>query len=574
MATIGDGTRSASGERQAEPSSGPSPERAFVAKVQSTAGWTFLIATLIGGPFFLIRFQGGTDGAVLVVLAVLGYSASLGLTTKGRLPEGAIGLIATATATTWAAVLLQSAVENRPAMAAITLLPVALAAGLGRFVWAWGVATLNVGALVWLLATSPDSELAYTIVIFTTLSLAVLLSVAGALRQHERQRATQVEQHLAKRNNDIEILMDNLDEMVWTLDRTGRVLAFNRPAVETFRAAFGYTMQPGDDWLQTVPPEHRERARRSLSRVLDGETFTVERTFNIQGQERRIDVHYAPLRDPSGQITGCLCNAVDRTDATARQELEVRAAALEEEIGAAKEAQASQMVLWSAATHELKNPLTPLRLQLHVFRNKFGDQLTEDQLRSLEIMARSVDRMTLLASDILDLAKLQTGQFNLNPEKTGMADVIGSEVEVAGHTAKQHGIRFEVECADNPMVRMDGARIGQVLANFIGNAIKFSPDLSTIRVSCQAKSGRVRVAVKDEGIGLTGEGRNALFRPFSQANQPGEGRQAGTGLGLYICRGIIEAHGGDIGADSVGQGQGSTFWFELPVQTPRRGRAD
>jgi signal transduction histidine kinase len=166
-----------------------------------------------------------------------------------------------------------------------------------------------------------------------------------------------------------------------------------------------------------------------------------------------------------------------------------------------------------------------------------------------------------LIHDLLDVARMQSGKLTLDAQATDPRALVHESVELQKPMANQRRIRLEpVTTEDLPPVEADRHRLQQVLGNLLANAIKFSPEGSTVSVIADLQKDSVRFSVKDEGPGIAPQEMPHLFDPFWQARK-GAG---GAGLGLAICKGIVKAHGGQIWVDSK-PGEGSTFHFTLPL---------
>jgi two-component system sensor histidine kinase VicK len=170
--------------------------------------------------------------------------------------------------------------------------------------------------------------------------------------------------------------------------------------------------------------------------------------------------------------------------------------------------------------------------------------------------------MTNLINGFLNVARLEEGQIQIDKKRLDLAVVV-SEAEgglVPGATS--HQIVFAP--VEETWVNIDNDKIEQVINNFISNAIKYSPLHTTIQITCLKQGTNVRVAVKDEGMGIRPEDQARLFDRFYRVEGQETRSIAGFGIGLYLCKEIIDRHGGKIGVQSMA-GKGSTFWFELPV---------
>jgi signal transduction histidine kinase len=222
----------------------------------------------------------------------------------------------------------------------------------------------------------------------------------------------------------------------------------------------------------------------------------------------------------------------------------------------------------NVAAHELGTPLTPIQMQLHLLLNDPDLQsLRPDQQRALEILDRNVRRLVHLVGDILDSARIQSGHLNVARKAFEIEPVVADAAESFRAACQRKGIRLELDQRPAGRVRGDANRIVQVLFNLLSNAVKFTPTGGRIRVSCRGRASRVIIEVTDDGAGMTAEQMARLFRPFTQVHDELGGVTGGTGLGLFICKGIVEAHDGMIECESAGPGQGTTFRVTLPRDT-------
>jgi signal transduction histidine kinase len=227
-----------------------------------------------------------------------------------------------------------------------------------------------------------------------------------------------------------------------------------------------------------------------------------------------------------------------------------------------REAERVRTDLLNAITHDIQNPLTPIQLQLRLLRRTGG--LAAEGLERLDVVQRNVDHVARLSADLADVARLQDGRLPVLRQPMDLRAVLRDVAESFLPVAQEAGVALSVE-GDAPLpVDGDAVRLRQVVANLVSNALKFTPAGGRVTVSGRAVGGRVAVEVADTGRGLAPEETARLFRPFSQVHAPGEARVRGSGLGLYISRGLAEAHGGRLGVESGGLGQGATFRLELP----------
>ncbi len=221
--------------------------------------------------------------------------------------------------------------------------------------------------------------------------------------------------------------------------------------------------------------------------------------------------------------------------------------------------------LLNTAAHELNTPLTPLRLQIHLLRGENLGRLSDRQKKALEVLERNVERLSLLVSDILDVARLESGHLGLETQSLDLAELIKEATSSYEEAARGVGVKLLVEPGATLAVQADGRRIIQVLYNLLSNALKFTPSGGQVTVRYRAHGPHAVIDVTDTGLGMTKEQQARLFQPFSRVHDVEGTAIAGTGLGLYICKGIMEQHKGELTVSSPGPKKGSTFTLSVPL---------
>ncbi|HEX8203546.1 MAG TPA: hybrid sensor histidine kinase/response regulator, partial [Isosphaeraceae bacterium] len=217
------------------------------------------------------------------------------------------------------------------------------------------------------------------------------------------------------------------------------------------------------------------------------------------------------------------------------------------------------------AAHDLRNPLGVILNYSDFLLDDPGAAFSTEQRAFLEIIRSSSDFMLRLVNDLLDVSLIEAGRLELDRKPVDLGRLTARAVGLNRLLAERKSILLSLSDAeDGPTLALDAGKIEQVLNNLITNAIKFSHAGTTVSVSVRRRGGAAEVAVADEGQGIPAAERERLFRPFGRTSvQPTAGEQS-TGLGLSICRRIVEGHGGRIWAESQ-EGRGSTFTFALPL---------
>jgi signal transduction histidine kinase len=213
----------------------------------------------------------------------------------------------------------------------------------------------------------------------------------------------------------------------------------------------------------------------------------------------------------------------------------------------------------STVSHELRAPLTSIKGYTSLLLSRW-ERLTDDQKRMmLEQVHADADRVTRLIGELLDISRLETGRMALRRQLVDLPALVATVVEKAALA------EADLECAvtlpdDLPPVSADADKLEQVLTNLVENAAKYASPKG-IEIGARCGDGFVAVSVRDHGEGIPPSELPRVFRKFYRG---GHGRPSGTGLGLWISRGLVEAHGGRLTAEST-PGQGSTFTFTLPL---------
>ncbi|WP_152622665.1 sensor histidine kinase [Archangium violaceum] len=220
----------------------------------------------------------------------------------------------------------------------------------------------------------------------------------------------------------------------------------------------------------------------------------------------------------------------------------------------------------SSVAHDMKNLTSPLSLAAQLLRDP-SRQSPDARERTLARLGHQTARIERLVSDLLDASRLDAGHFNLILQPHDLMKLVRGVIEEQQASATGH--RLVLEGPGELDVEGDPERLAQVLTNLVSNAIKYSPEGGEVRVTVSAAEGLVHVQVMDNGMGLHPQELTEVFEPYARTAAARKIR--GLGLGLYICRAIVEAHGGTIRARSEGLGKGTTFMFTIPSRPPRSG---
>ncbi len=219
----------------------------------------------------------------------------------------------------------------------------------------------------------------------------------------------------------------------------------------------------------------------------------------------------------------------------------------------------------AVVSHEIRTPLTSVKGALELLSDDRYFTNNDQQTKLLTIAHANAERLLLLINDILDFSKLENASLPMTIEPSRIEPILQQAVHNLRTMIEERKIVVDMQLAsDLPDLPLDPGRVTQVVTNLLSNAMKFSPSAGRIVVLAERWEGMVRVGVRDFGEGIAPQDLPKLFRKFSQIDSGSTRKVGGTGLGLVICKGIVEQHGGTIWVEST-HGEGSTFFFTLPV---------
>jgi PAS domain S-box-containing protein len=300
--------------------------------------------------------------------------------------------------------------------------------------------------------------------------------------------------------------------------------------------------------------EAYEAVRSRLERALQGTRVSFEDKVPYPGAAREVSVHYIPDFDATGQVRGCFALI---EDVSARKRTE----------RALREADRRKDDFLAILGHELRNPLAPIRTVAHVLSRGSAD--AETIRRSSELLERQSKHLARMVEDLLDVARIMRGRVSLHREPVMVATVVNAAIESVRSLfeARRQTVTVTSE-GEGHFVQADSARLCQVIANLLINAIKYSPDGSRTTITVEAAWGEVVIRVRDEGAGIAPQALPHVFDRFLQGEDALDRTQGGLGIGLTIVRHLVELHGGRVEASSEGLGSGSEFRVYLPQLDP------
>lgn len=229
-----------------------------------------------------------------------------------------------------------------------------------------------------------------------------------------------------------------------------------------------------------------------------------------------------------------------------------------------KQLEKTKSEFFSMTSHELRTPITPLKVQLQMLYKQYYGKLTTKQRETLMNILKNTERLNKIIEDFLEISRIESARLKFIFRKTDVRETVYETINLMEGFAKEKNIQFTTEFGKLPVLNADPDRVSQVLKNIIHNAIKFSPTNGKIEISAQLKKDYIQFSIKDYGKGMSPKDQISVFEPFYQVDVSSK-EFGGTGLGLAICRGIIEAQKGKIWIQSI-EGEGSTFYFTIPLK--------
>ncbi|HEY2419450.1 MAG TPA: CheR family methyltransferase [Steroidobacteraceae bacterium] len=359
-------------------------------------------------------------------------------------------------------------------------------------------------------------------------------------------RLTEKVDELDETNSDLRNLFEGTEIATIFLDRQLIIRSFT-PAIATL-----YNLIPSDQGrplTDIVTKLDYAGMRADVAHVL--ETLQpLERQVAQKDRSAHFIMRVLPYREPDSTVSGVLVTFVDVTS-------------IVEAESALREADVRKDVFLATLSHELRNPLAPIRTAALILNSP---RLAPEGLsRAQAIISRQVIHMSSLLDDLLDVSRITSGTFALKREYVDVQTLLDAAIEAVQPAIDAKGHTLRVESLGTPaMLEVDPVRMTQVISNLLTNAAKYTRPGGTITLGTRLEPGTVVVFVRDSGIGLAPEALQSIFNMFTRIQGDIDRSEGGLGIGLALSKGLIELHHGKIEVRSAGPGQGSEFWFSIP----------
>jgi PAS domain S-box-containing protein len=338
-------------------------------------------------------------------------------------------------------------------------------------------------------------------------------------------------------------LVQGSDDGIITFDLDGRTLSWNKGA----QKIFGYSES---EVAGRIPPIFEKREIEAfVNKILGGEdikAIAMDKKNNI-GRDIPLLVTLSPVRNLQGEIIAVAAIIKDITDL--------------------KKVDTLKRELLSVISHELRTPLSYIKLYISKMLDEELSNMREDQKESLSIIHEQSEHLHTLIDSVIDIAHVEAGKpVELQKEEFFFEEIIRESVKALAPAYSDKKINLEImDSSDHFPIYADKKKMLKVMTSLLGNAQKFTPSGGKVRVVVEKEIDQCKVSVADTGIGITPDHLNKVFDRFYQIDTSYTREYGGIGMGLAITREIIRSHGGNIWAESEGDGKGATFHFTLPL---------
>ncbi|MGY4517382.1 PAS domain-containing protein [Lysobacter sp. HA18] len=352
-----------------------------------------------------------------------------------------------------------------------------------------------------------------------------------------------------------ETALNNTPDFVYIFDTDHRALYAN----EALLKVWGVDDVRGKTWMELGYEQwHADMHDRELAQVIETKApIRGEIPFTGTNGRRIYDYIFAPVLDPSGDVVAVAGTTRDVTERKAAEQI------VRDHADRLSDADRAKDAFLATLSHELRNPLAPLRNGVEILRRM--SDATGPQARVHSMMERQVNHLVRLVDDLMEVSRITRGNVPLHMETFTLESVIESAVEAARPVIDAGRHELSIELPNEPVwLQGDRVRIAQIVANLLNNAAKYSDPDGQIAVLASVAPGNVMVSIRDTGIGMELSEIPHLFEMFTRGDRVKATHQGGLGIGLALARRLATLHGGSLDAISDGPGTGSTFTLTLP----------
>jgi PAS domain S-box-containing protein len=369
-----------------------------------------------------------------------------------------------------------------------------------------------------------------------------------------RQTSIELERQLQKFN----AVMSSVPDFIYMFDLSGRFIDANKPLLDLLQKSAAEVV--GKNFFELdYPADLAAKLQNQIQAVIQtGRSLTDETLFTSALGTRAYEYIFVPIFDTAGQVE--MVAGVTR-DITEHKQL------LEQEQAARTAAETANRIkdeFLAVVSHELRSPLNPILGWSKLLR---GGQLDHQKAeQALEIIERNAQMQAQLINDLLDVSRILQGKLSLNASPSNLVSIIQSAIETVRLAAEAKSIQIYTQLdSEAGYVSGDPGRLQQIIWNLLSNAVKFTPVKGQVDIRLERCDSQAQITIQDNGKGIDPNFLPYVFDHFRQEDSATTRRFGGLGLGLAIVRYLMELHGGTVEANSLGEGQGSTFTVKLPL---------
>jgi PAS domain S-box-containing protein len=379
----------------------------------------------------------------------------------------------------------------------------------------------------------------------------LIVGAVTAERDHALRRAELGDQALRAREDELRRVTDVTPLM---LTRCGRDLRY-RFVNRAYAGMLGRTPEElsGKSIAEVIGAQGYETIRPYVEAVLQGQKVEYEDDVHFAGVgSRTLHVVYLPEEDARGEVVGWMASIVDVTE---RKQAE----------NALAESNRRKAEFLGVLSHELRNPLAPIRTAVHVLRR--APRGVDGARRAVAVIDRQVNQLARLVDDLLDVTRISRGRIQLRRSRVDVAELVRQAVEDHRAVFEARSIAVGTRLDPGPLwIDADAARVAQVVGNLLSNAAKFTRTQGHVAVTVErCDDARVAIRVADDGIGIAPELLPSIFEAFTQGDDSLDRSFGGLGLGLALVKSLVEMHGGRVEARSQGLGHGAELTVSFPL---------
>jgi PAS domain S-box-containing protein len=415
---------------------------------------------------------------------------------------------------------------------------------------------------------SKVANLAAAVAVIGILGASALLVLTAGRMRREVAGQLEREERLYESEERFRQIAENIDAVLWIRNvRTGRLEFVSSGSSRLWGISNDELTNNHGFWSDYIHPDDRRLISESdQEKFLSG---TLDREYRIitpDGRIRWVRDRVFPVKDKYGNVQRLVGFTVDTTER--KQSEEIKANLLAREQAARAQAEAANQTkdeYLAIVSHELRSPLNAMLGWARVLSSGGVDE--ETQRHAVRAIEQSAEMQSRLIEDLIDSARIASGQLRIEARPVNLNPVIQSAVDIVHPAAESKGIEIRTDLEMQAgIITGDAERMQQIVGNLLSNAVKFTPQGGRVEAQLSRQDPWVTITVRDTGRGIRAADLPFIFDRFRQGESSTTRRAGGLGLGLSLVKNLVELHGGRITAESAGEGKGATFTVKLPLR--------